>query len=635
MIRREKVMKLISFTSFKNDDEYRTIVLTAISAIFLLFSFFGVLDGILPFDAAWVSIIISGIPILKAAIIGLFKNFDIKAGVLVSIALIAALLIGEYFAAGEVAVIMMLGEVLENRTVRKARENVKKLIQLEPQKARLRTESGEQDISIEDVHIGDILLVKPGEAVPVDGVIISGQTSVNQSVISGESMPVDKTVGDEVFVGTINQLGVIEVRATKVGEDTSLSKLIRLVRESEQKKAPIERMSDKWATIIVPAALFMSIVTFLVTKDITRAVTILVVFCPCALVLATPTAVVAGIGNGSKKGILIKSGAALEETAKIDSIIFDKTGTITNGKPTVTESVSFDGEHREEDVLRLAAVAEKFSEHPLSKTIVSKARERGLDIEDPDSFEVVLGQGVVADVGHETVLVGNRKLLESKDIIIDEPMGKLADISEGKGNTVMTVVKGERPIGYIAVADQLKPESKDALQRLRELGIGELLLVTGDNEKTARSIAGQVGIEKVFPEQLPEGKVRIVEDMQRQGKKVCMVGDGINDAPALAASSVSISMGALGSDIAVETADIALMSDDMSKLPELILLSRKVISKIRFNIFLSMTINFTAIFLAAFGLMGPVAGALVHNAGSVLVVANSATLIKYREQQAS
>jgi heavy metal translocating P-type ATPase len=444
-------------------------------------------------------------------------------------------------------------------------------------------------------------------------------------------MPVDKMTGDEVFVGTINQLGVIEIKTTKVGEDTSLSKLIRLVRQSEQKKAPIERLSDRWATIIVPVALLLSIITFLGTKDITRAVTILVVFCPCALVLATPTAVMAGIGNASKKGILIKSGEALEEVANISSIIFDKTGTITNGKPAVTEIVSFDEIHSKDDVLRVAAIAEKFSEHPLSKAITNKSKEKGLVIDDPDSFEVILGQGVIATVDSGSVLVGNKKLIEEQKIEIDEYMNNLISTSEDNGNTVMMVIQKDKPIGYIAVADQLKPESKAAVESLRKLGIGDLLLVTGDNKNTAYSIAAQVGIQQVFPEQLPEGKVKIVEDMIKEGKKVCMIGDGINDAPALAASNVGISMGALGSDIAIETADIALMSDDMSKLPELILLSRKVISKIKVNIFISMSINFGAIILAAFGLMGPVVGALVHNAGSVLVIANSSTLIKYRE----
>jgi heavy metal translocating P-type ATPase len=624
-------MKLISFTRLKNDSEYRTIFLTVFSGIFLVLSFFKVLEGVLPFDAAWVSIVISGIPILKGAAIGLYRSFDIKAGALVSIALIAAVLIGEYFAAGEVAVIMMIGEVLENRTVRKARENVRKLIQLAPQAARIRTESGEKEIKIEDVHIGDILLVRPGESIPVDGIIVNGRTSINQSIISGESMPVDKMAGDEVFVGTINQLGVIEIKTTKVGEDTSLSKLIRLVRQSEQKKAPIERLSDRWATIIVPMALFLSIITFLFTKDITRAVTILVVFCPCALVLATPTAVMAGIGNASRKGILIKSGEALEEVANINSIVFDKTGTITNGKPAVTEIVSFSEVYSKDEILRVAAIAEKFSEHPLSKAIINKAKEKGLIIDDPDSFEVVLGQGVIATVQSGLLLVGNKKLMEEQHINIDEYINNLISASEDNGNTVMMVIQKDKPIGYIAVADQLKPESRAAVESLRKLDINDLLLVTGDNKNTAYSIAAQAGIKQVFSEQLPEGKVKIIEDMIREGKKVCMIGDGINDAPALAASNVGVSMGALGSDIAIETADIALMSDDMSKLSELILLSRKVISKIKINIFISMAINFGAIFLAAFGLMGPVMGALVHNAGSVLVVANSATLIKYRE----
>ena len=626
-------MGVLSVAKFKSDSEFRTIVFTIISGIFLLFSWFKVLSGVLPFDAAWISIVISGYPILKGSAIGLFTRFDIKAGVLVSMALIAAVLIGEYFAAGEVAFIMMIGEVLENRTVRKAKENIKKLIQLAPQVARLRTDSGEMEVNIEDIKIGDLLLVKPGESIPVDGIIVSGLTSINQAIITGESMPVDRTIDDEVFVGTINQLGVIEVRTTKVGEDTSLSKLIRLIKDSENKKAPVVRLADKWATVIVPVALLLAIITFIVTKDITRAVTILVVFCPCALVLATPTAIIAGIGNASKKGILIKSGEALESVSKINAIIFDKTGTITHGKPDVAQIESFDEAYSKEEILRIAATAEKFSEHPLAKAIVDEAKERKIEMKDPDSFEVILGQGIMASVEAKTILVGNKRLIAEKGVVVSQIIDDAINSAEDNGNTVMIVVADNKPIGYVAVADQLKSESKEAISYLRKLDIKDILLVTGDNQNTANAIAHQVGIDQVYSEKLPVDKVKIVEDLMSKNKKVCMVGDGINDAPALALSNVGISMGAFGSDIAIETADIALMSDDISKLPELVLLAKKVMSTITINIIISMSINLVAVILAALGIMGPIAGALVHNAGSVLVVGNSSTLIKYRESK--
>ncbi len=421
------------------NSENRTIILTIISAIFLLISWLGLLKGILPFDPALISIIISGTPILFEAAKGLITSFDLKANVLVSIALVASVVIGEYFAAGEIAVIMMIGEILEDRTVRKAQESVKKLIQLTPPVARIRTPEGEREVSIQEVKTGDIILVKPGESIPVDGVIVKGHTSINQSIITGESMPVDKTVGDEVFVGTLNQLGVVEIKATKVGEDTSLAKLIRLVKEAENKKAPVVRITDRVATIIVPMAILASIVTYFLTYDIIRVVTILVVFCPCALVLATPTAIMAGIGNASRKGILIKSGEALEKVGQIDTIAFDKTGTITKGKPEVIDVIPLTQEHSEEEILRWAAAAEKFSEHPIGKAIHIKAHERSLDVDDPQEFKIELGHGVIALLNERKILVGNQKLIKRNGIELTGKQSNIIHTYENQGKTVLMV----------------------------------------------------------------------------------------------------------------------------------------------------------------------------------------------------
>jgi heavy metal translocating P-type ATPase len=620
----------LGFRKFLKDTEHRTVVLTGISGLFLLISWLGWLKGVLPFDAAWFSIAISGIPLFHSAIKKLVTEFDITAGVLICIALIAAVVIGEYFAAGEVAFIMMIGELLENRTVRKAQEGIKKLMRLTPPMARIRKESGEVDIPASEVKIGDILLVKPGEAIPADGVIISGKSTVDQSIITGESMPVDKGTGDEVFVGTVNQLGVIELKATKVGEDTSLAKLIRLVREAEQKKAPVVRLADRLAAIIVPLALILSIVVYLITRDLTRAVTVLVVFCPCALVLATPTAIMAGIGNAAKKGILIKSGAALEATGTIDTIAFDKTGTITHGRPEVVDVISFDPNHTQESVLQMAATAEKFSEHPIGKAIYNKAKTLSFTVDDPEDFQILLGQGVVSKVDGNRILVGNTKLFQSHNLEIPQEYIDHISSYECQGKTTMIVAIGNSVIGMIAVADKIKSQATDTINQLKNIGIHNLMLLTGDNHNAAHAIAGKVGIEKVHARQIPEEKVVVLECEIKNNKKVCMIGDGINDAPALAVSHIGIAMGALGTDVAVETADIALMSDDLSKIPELVLLARKVLMTIKINIFLSMVINFGAIFLAAVGLLNPISGALVHNLGSVLVVMNSATLIKYR-----
>ena len=621
---------LISLNRFK-DAENRTILLTIISGIFLLISWTGLWKGILPFDPAIISIIISGTPILLEAAKGLITAFDLKANVLVSIALIASVAIGEYFAAGEIAVIMMIGEVLEDRTVRKSQESVRKLIQLTPPVARIKTSTGEEEVSIEQVKVGDTILVKPGESIPVDGIIIKGHTSINQSIITGESMPVDKTVDDEVFVGTLNQLGAIAIRATKVGEDTSLAKLIGLVKEAENKKAPVVRITDRVATIIVPMAIFASIITYLLTRDIIRLVTILVVFCPCALVLATPTAIMAGIGNASRKGILIKSGEALEKIGHVNTIAFDKTGTITTGKPEVIDIISLNMDYSREEILRWASSAEKYSEHPLGRAVYAKAQEGSLNTADPQKFKIELGQGVMAHIDHKKVLVGNQKLIKRNKIDLTLQQNDFVHFHEKQGKTVLVVALEDVIIGLVTVADKVKDNAPETVSQLEEM-VDEILLLTGDNRDTAYSIAGQVGIDEVYSEQLPDDKVRVVESHLNKDRKVCMIGDGINDAPALAISDVGVSMGALGADVAIETADIALMSDDISKIPELINLSRKVLSTININIVVPILINFTAILLAAFGIIGPVMGALIHNTGSVLVVANSSRLIRYNSK---
>jgi len=622
--------KIIDFKRFKKDGEYRAIILTVISGIFLLISWFGLLKDILPFDPAIISIVISGTPILLEAAEGLITRFDLKTNVLVSIALIASVAIGEYFAAAEIAVIMMIGEILEDRTVRKSQESVKKLIRLTPQTARIMSPAGEKEISIEQVKIGDIILVRPGESIPVDGIIVKGHTSINQSIITGESIPIDKTVGDEAFVGTLNQLGAIEIKATKVGGDTSLAKLIRLVKESEDKKAPVVRITDRVATVVVPLAVLASIVTYLMTRDITRLVTILVVFCPCALVLATPTAIIAGIGNASRKGILIKSGEALENAGRIDTVAFDKTGTVTNGNPEVIDIISLNSRYDEDTVLSLASAAEKFSEHPLGKSVYVKAKEMSLNVAEPQKFKINPGKGVTALINGKNVMVGNQKMIETT-----EEQSQFIKSYENQGKTVLIVAVENSVIGLITVADKIKNKSPETIQQLKEMGINKILLITGDNKNVAHSIAKQVGIKDVYAEQLPEGKVHVIEDQLKNNNKVCMVGDGINDAPALAISNVSVAMGALGADVAIESSDISLMSDDISKIPELIDLSKKVMGTININIAAPILINFAAIILAAFGIIGPVAGALIHNLGSVLVVANSSRLIKYRTNHSS
>jgi heavy metal translocating P-type ATPase len=610
-------------------EEYKTYILTAVSGVFLIFSWFGWFRVQLGFDPAWVSIIISGTPILKGAITGLFTRGDIRAGLLVSIALIAAVAIGEYFAAGEVAFIMMIGELLENRTVAKARAGIKQLLSVVPPTARVRQDGQEVRVPVEKIQVGDLVLVKPGEHIPVDGEVVSGESAVNQAAITGESMPVDKSPRDEVFIGSLNQLGALEIRATKVGANTTLARVVKLVEEAENSKAPVIRTADRWASWLVPVALFTAIMVFVFTKDVIRAVTILIVFCPCALVLATPTAMMAAIGNAARKGILVKSGTALELSGKLDAFVLDKTGTLTRGKPEVTTVKSYNTGFPRQDLLLLAAVAEKFSEHPLSQAMILKAQAENLAVMDPEVFQTQPGFGVKASYQGMQILVGNRKLMDQESVWISNEVEQYVEEAEEKGQTAMLVAVDGATAGVIVATDPVREESAAAIKGLRENGIKKILMLTGDNKRTAAAIAAKTGITDYIADQLPQQKGETVQELQGQGYRVAMVGDGINDAPALALADVGIAMGVAGTDVAVQTAGIALMSDSIGNLTQLLRLSRHVLRVINLNILFSLFLNLIAIILASAGIMGPVLGALVHNAGSVLVVINSGRLIKY------
>ena len=613
----------------REEDEFRTICLTIISGVFLMVSFFGRFSG-KAFDPAWVAIVLCGTPIVFGAVKGLVTEFDVTADVLVAIALVAALVIGEYFAAGEVAFIMQIGKVLEDYTAGKSRKSLQALIKLTPQKATIRTDDGEKEILASEVKTGDLLLVRPGEAIPVDGKIVRGSTSVNQSVMTGESVPVDRTVGDDVYQGTTNQEGVIDIEATNVGEDSSLKKMIRLVEEAEKNKAPIVRIADKWARILVPVALGFAILIFVFTKDISRAVTALVVFCPCSLILATPTAIMATIGNATKKGILIKSGAAVEAVAKIDTLVMDKTGTLTYGELQVEDIAILDSSIDHPRFVNIIASAEKFSEHPLGKAIVAYSKSQGIIPKDPESFEMKTGRGVSAIIDGHKIQIGAKAI--DQNIISNEPEALLfMEQMQEKGKTVLPVALDGKIIGMVSIADALRKEAASTLAELKTIGLSRIVMLTGDNQAVANYIGHAAGVTDVFASQLPEGKVNSIKNLTDQGHSVGMVGDGVNDAPALAAASVGIVMGAIGSDVAMEAADIALMGDDISKLPFLVRICRKSKSRIVFNIVLSMFINLGAIILAAFGMLNPVTAALVHNFSSVFVVVSSAMLLRYKE----
>ena len=609
------------------DEIKRDIIFLVISGIALIFSFSHI--KLFNLDFAWISIIFCGIPIIKEAIEGLFTEFDIKADVLVSMALIASVIIGEVFAAGEVAFIMQIGAFLEEFTVKKSRKGIEKLVHLTPTLARIIANNEEKSINAKDVKVGDILRVNPGEIIPVDGLIIKGKTSIDNSIMSGESIPLDLSEGDSVYSGAVNQFGSFEMKATKVGEDSSIQRMIKLVESADASKAKIVGVADRWATYIVIAAFSSAILTWLVTGEIIRAVTILVVFCPCALVLATPTAIVAAIGNVSKHGILVKEGDALERLSKISKITFDKTGTLTYGKPKVEEVVSVINNLSNEELYEIISSCELYSEHPLGRAIVSSYKENHkMEITPPQEFKIIPGRGVVAKVNNKKIIAGNKHLLLDEKFKRDE-IRFIREKYKNKGKSIIYIGIDNKIGGYIILSDKLRDESKFMIKSIKNLGITPVLL-TGDNKYVAESIASQVNIEEVKSECFPQDKLEIIEESQEKEKKmVCMVGDGINDAPALKKAFVGIAMGGVGSDIAVDAADIVLVRDDIDNLPHLLTLSKHMMKTIKINLAFSMGLNFVAVILAMTGMLGPVVGALVHNAGSVLVIINSALLLKY------
>ena len=552
----------LNIRDFLQDGEKRDILFIVISIISVILSLIGA--NLWRFDLIWIAVIFCGFPIFKEAIIGLYTEFDIKADVLVSIAIISSILIGELFAAGVIAIIMAIGGFLEEYTVSKTKAGIEKLIDLSPTKGTLiknyNLESETELVVPADlIRVGDILKVVPGEIIPVDGVIISGESSIDQSVMTGESIPIDKVVGDEVFSGTINLYGSFVMKATRKGEDSSLQKLIKLVESANPENAEVVKAADKWATFIVVIAFTCAILTLIFTGEIIRAVTILVVFCPCALVLATPTAIMASIGNLTKAGILVKEGISIEKLAKIDQIIFDKTGTLTYGKPVVTKVIPYnvnidddnEGEINEDnedisekDLIHLLASLESPSEHPLAKSIVKYYRENYDDaLEKVSGFEMILGKGVKANLNGSRLYAGNEEFLNSLNIEIpneftDENISEYLNL----GATAIYLVKDDKLLGAVLLSDVLRDDASDLINQLDKLGVSSTLL-TGDNRNSAENIASNVGIDDLEYNCLPEDKISKIREFQSADRKVAMIGDGINDAPALRQADIGISMG--------------------------------------------------------------------------------------------
>src|SRR5574344_329842 len=609
-----------------------TIVCVLVSTAALVLSLGKWCNALCPFDFSWIAVILCGMPILYGAATGLIFHHDIKADVLVSLALIASVYSKEYFAAGEVAFIMQIGTLLEDFTANRAKEGIQKLLKLSPQTARVIRGDETVIVAVEAVRTGDVLAVIAGETIPVDGIILSGNTTVDQSVMTGESIPVDKTSGDQVTSGTVNQFGTFTMRAEKECRDSSLQRMIYLAQKAEAEKAPVVHQADKWATWMVFAALGIALITWIVTKQFIRAVTVLVVFCPCAFILATPTAFLAGIGNLTKHGILVRSGDGLERLSKITHVAFDKTGTLTYGKPEVTAVITSDNYFTGESLLRTAAAAEQNSEHPLGKAIVNSYIRNGNKCDPAENFTLEAGNGVCATVNGVQILAGKRSYIEANKVRIPEETEMKAEELQSKGATVIYIAADRKPAGIIALADTIRSDAEETVSQLGAEKITSVLL-TGDSKASAETIAAEAGITTVRAGLLPEDKTNIIKSYETKETHVCMIGDGINDTLALSSAYAGIAMGGIGSDSAVESSDAVLVSDDIKQVPYLFFMAKKTMQKVFTNICISLSINTVAVVLSVLGLLNPVTGALVHNCGSVFVVINAALLLRYKNDK--
>ncbi len=607
----------------------RSFIFLGLSGITLacswIFEWIGLVRYSLPTALAIASLIIGGYPIVKSAIKTLLIP-DLNVDTLVSIAAISATAVGAYHEAAAVLFIMLLGESLEGVTVGKARKAMSSLIQLSPKMAWVRRGDHEVQVPIEDVKPSEIVIVKPGDRIPVDGKIISGCGSVNQATLTGESVPVEKDIGDKVYCGTINESGSCEIVATQVADDTKLSQIKRLILEAQAEKSPTQRIMDRFSRYFIPAIILIALGTFLVTGEIIRAITILIVACPCALVLGTPTAVVAAIGNAARRGILIKGGIYLEQMGRLKTLLMDKTGTLTEGRPKVLEMTAFDGLD-EKELLYWAAVAEKRSEHPLARAVTKKAEELGLSIPHPASFGNLRGKGVRAQWDSKAIVVGTSEMMRGEGVEIPEPAKEILELKQSEGMTSLLVAVDHRLLGLISIADTLREGAKEAIGRIREQGVSDIWMLTGDSPRVADRISKELGI-RYEAKLLPEDKVASVKEWKRKGRVVAMIGDGVNDAPALAAADIGIAMGAVGTDVAIETADIALMTDELKKVPMVVRLSRKALRVIKQNVAFAIIFNTVLIFLSAQGLMTMILGAVLHQGSSLLVIINSMRLLR-------
>lgn len=587
------------------------------------------IDALAGFDVAVIAMLLGGAAIGYPTLVTMIEQRRITAGTLVVIAILGSAYLGEYMAAAVVAFMMLAGEFLEELTLQRTRNAVRELVRLAPDAALVDRNGTWVEVPVREVQEGDRVLVRPGERIPVDGVILSGEASITEASITGESMPVDKTTGAKVFAGTTSLTGALVVRADRVGRDTTLGRIIQIVRAAQEQKGATQKVADRFAAHFTPIILIIAAGVWLLTHDLLRVMAVLVIACPCALVLATPTAVVASVGNAARRGGLIKGGIALEAAGHVTAVAFDKTGTLTQGRPVVA-AIEPMGGRQPRDVLQMAGIAEMRSEHPLGRAIVEHARAAGLGLADPEQFTMAFGRGVEAVWGGRRIEVGNQRLLDDGD-----PAREALLTQERAGRTALVVRVDGEPWGVIALADAVRPQARAIVERLKAMGIRRVVMLTGDHAVTAQAIADEVGITDARAGLLPEQKLDVIRELQAAGEVVAMIGDGVNDAPALVLANVGVAMGAAGTDVALESADIALMGDDLSLLPEILTLSRRAVGIIRQNIWgFAVAVNIVGIALAGSGMLSPIGAAIVHNVASLFVVINSSRLLTFRTRRA-
>ena len=551
---------------------------------------------------------------------------SITVNVFVTVAIAITVAAGEFLPAAVIILIMAVVGALEAYTLDRTRRSIRELLDLTPPTATVRRGDAEVTVPVAELRVGDIVVVRPGERIPVDGVVIVGAATVNQAPITGESMPVEKFKGSEVFGGTLNESGRLEICTAKIGADTTLAKIVHLVEEAQEGKAPIQGIADRFTTWFLPTVLVLAIIGYLSSGEVKVAIAILLVACPCAFAIATPSAVAAGIANMARRAVLIKGGCFFEIAGKIDSLVVDKTGTLTLGRPKVMEVVSGDGMD-EREVLRLSAIAEKYSEHPLAKSVMALAAKRGLGIPDPDDFKIEVGKGITAGHNGTVIVVGKAEFLQDRGIAVPARMEQALAAQAGLGRTAVLVAQDHVVAGLVAIADEVRPGTSHAVAALKELGVRHIAMLTGDHSTVAQAVARQIGVDEFRAGLLPEDKQRVIKEWQSQGKTVAMVGDGINDAPSLAVADVGIVMGAAGTHVAIEAADVTLMNDDLSRVVDFVQMSRKVLKRIKLNIFFSIIYNAIGLTLGMLGMLTPVMAVIFQEAGCISVVLSSTLLL--------